>query len=53
MYAFLVEILDPLQDHRVEPGPDHELTLEPVITREMPADRKRGAASTLRGLMMG
>ena len=38
MRALLVEILDPLQHHRIEAGPDHELPLEPVAAREMPAD---------------
>ena len=38
MRALLVEILDPLQDHRIETGPDHELPLEPVAAREMTAD---------------
>ena len=38
MRARLVEILDPLQDHGVKAGPDHELPLEPVAASEMAAD---------------
>ena len=33
-----VEILHPLQDHRIVPGPDDELPFQPVAAREMTAD---------------
>jgi hypothetical protein len=32
-----VEILDLLQNHRIEPGPDDELPLQPVTAREVAA----------------
>ena len=34
----LIEILHPLQDHRIESGPDHELPFQPVAAREVTAD---------------
>src|SRR5579862_5722139 len=33
-----VEVFYPLQDHRIIPGPDDELALQPVAAREMTAD---------------
>ena len=33
-----VEILHPLQDHRIIPGPNDELPFQPVAAREMTAD---------------
>jgi hypothetical protein len=42
MRTFRVEILDPLQNHRIIPGPYDELPFQPVAVREMPAARLLG-----------